>query len=98
MVFWFKGWSPGLGRQTGRNLLELHGRRHNPGEAATSKASESGCLVTRTLLGYPDDILDGMTEGDLKHGIQMHNLQTLRGDSKTDREVSKLLEEGKSQG
>ena len=65
---------------------KLQGRRRNPGEAATSYASEIGCLVARAFPGYPEDILreltlkallDGLPEGDLKHEIQMHNPQTV---------------------
>ena len=59
---------------------KLQGRRRNPGEAATSYASEIGCLVARASPGYPEDILreltlkallDGLPEGDLKHEIQI---------------------------
>ena len=64
---------------------KLQGRRRGAREAATS-SSEIGCLVARAFPGYPEDVLreltlksllDGLPEGDLKHEIQMLNLQSV---------------------
>ena len=80
------GWrDPEIGQHL-QYRSKLQGRKRNPGEAATSYASEIGCLVARAFPGYPEDILreltlkallDGLPEGELKHEVQMHNPQTV---------------------
>ena len=65
---------------------KLQGHRRGAGEAATSYASEIGCLIATAFPGYPEDVLheltlkallDRLLQGDLKHEIQMLNPQSV---------------------
>ena len=80
-----EGWFGSVDRQESFRS-QLQNRRRQQGEAATSYASDMGCLVARAYPGYPEEILrqmtlkallDGLPEGDLKHEIQMLNPQSV---------------------
>ena len=67
-----EGWFGSVNRKESFRS-QLQGRRRHQGEAATSYASDIGCLVARAFPGYPEEVLreltlkallDGLPEGD----------------------------------